>query len=174
MNASRRHRRHLACGRALAAADDRASMAHASSRRRRLPRDECHHRLRHVLLDELRRLLLRRAADLADQDDRLGVRIVVRRRSASMKVVPMIGSPPMPIAVDCPMPRVVTAIRPRRSACPSATRSPPRPSVDRAGMMPTLDWPGEIRPGQFGPTGCDFAASETPSPSPYPAPECPR
>src|SRR6185437_8765035 len=31
----------------------------------------------------------------------------LKRSSASTKFVPMIGSPPMPIAVDCPIPRVV-------------------------------------------------------------------
>src|SRR5438105_4612608 len=51
--------------RAAAAADDRAGVAHALARRRRLAGDERGDRLGHVLLDELGRPLLRRAADLA-------------------------------------------------------------------------------------------------------------
>src|SRR5580658_2658492 len=50
----------------FAAGDDRARVSHASSRRRRLPRDKTHHRLLHICLDELCRPLLRRSADLAD------------------------------------------------------------------------------------------------------------
>ena len=48
--------------------------------RRGLAGDERHHRLAHVALDELRRLLLVAAADLADQHDRLGVRVGLEQR----------------------------------------------------------------------------------------------
>ena len=53
-------------------------MSHASTRRRRAARDEPHHGLRRVsvLLQPLRGVLLRRAADLADHHDALRLRIV--------------------------------------------------------------------------------------------------
>src|SRR5208282_1544635 len=64
------------CG-ALAAADDCAGVAHAAAGRRRLPGDEADHRLLHMLLDEVRGNLFRVAADFADHDDRVRLRIVV-------------------------------------------------------------------------------------------------
>src|SRR6185312_2189920 len=68
------HRLYLVAGRAAAAGYNRAGMAHASARRRGGPGDEAHHRLLDLAaFDELRRLLLGRAADLADHDDRLGL-----------------------------------------------------------------------------------------------------
>ena len=63
-------------GVALAAGDDRAGMAHAAAGRRGAPGDEADHRLLAaalgLVLEELRGVLFRRAADLADHDDRLG------------------------------------------------------------------------------------------------------
>src|SRR6266851_123028 len=79
MNPRSRHRLHLLLGRTLAARDDRTRVTHSPSRRRRLPGDKAHHRLLHIVLDELRRLLLSRPADLADHDDRLGLRIVIQQ-----------------------------------------------------------------------------------------------
>ena len=64
----------LSVGRAAAAGDDRAGVAHALARRGGLAGDERGHRLLDVLRDELRRLLLGGAADLADHEDRLGLR----------------------------------------------------------------------------------------------------
>ena len=62
---------------ALAAADDRAGMAHAAAGRRGLPGDEADHRLLHVFLDEFRGDFFGVAADFADHDDGVGVGIVV-------------------------------------------------------------------------------------------------
>src|SRR5438105_8370459 len=52
------HGLHLLRGRALAARDDRAGVAHAAAGGRRLAADEADHGLGHVGLDEGRRLLL--------------------------------------------------------------------------------------------------------------------
>ena len=63
-----------------------------------------------VLGGPRRRLLLGRAADLADQHERLGLRVVgeqLERRRGTC--VPMTGSPPMPTHVDWPMPASVIA-----------------------------------------------------------------
>src|SRR4051812_14261893 len=70
--------------------------------------------------------------------------------SASMCVVPMTGSPPMPTADEKPMSRSSYIIW--YVSVPDLLTSPIRPGgVMSAGMMPALDCPGEIRPGQFGP-----------------------
>jgi len=58
--------------------------------------DEADDRLFHVRFDKRRRGLFSRAADLADHHDGLGSGSSLKRRSASMCVVPMMGSPPMP------------------------------------------------------------------------------
>src|SRR5690606_12801132 len=65
------HRGELALGGARAARGDRAGVAHALALGRRGTGDEAHHRLGHVLGDELGRLFLGRTADLADHDDAL-------------------------------------------------------------------------------------------------------
>jgi len=50
-----------------------------------------------------------RCPDLADHHDRLGRRrSSLKRRSASVWVVPMIGSPPMPMQVVWPMPSALS------------------------------------------------------------------
>ena len=68
-----------------------------------------------------------------------------------MWLVPMTGSPPMPTAEEKPM---------SRSSCiswyvsvPDLETSPIRPGAGAmsAGMIPALDCPGLIRPGQLGP-----------------------
>src|SRR5215469_7372679 len=68
-----------------------------------------------------------------------------------MCVVPMIGSPPMPTAVENPMSRssyIIWYVR-----VPDFETSPIRPSeVMSAGIMPAFDLPGEATPGQLGPT----------------------
>src|SRR5829696_9311983 len=65
----------LVLGPALAAGDDGAGVPHAAAGRSGAPGDEADHRLLAAPLrlvgDELRRVLLGRAADLADHDDRL-------------------------------------------------------------------------------------------------------
>ena len=65
----------LACARARRAGDDRAGVTHRLAGRRREARDVGDDRLAHVLGDEVGRLLLLGAADLADHHDELGLRI---------------------------------------------------------------------------------------------------
>src|SRR5947199_8481152 len=65
-------RLHLLGGRALAARDDRARVAHASAGGRGLPGDEGDDGLRHVIFSEGGGLLFIRAAYLADHDDAVG------------------------------------------------------------------------------------------------------
>src|SRR6185503_11792618 len=65
-HAGRRQSRHLLVRGALAPGDDRPSMPHAAPGRRRLTRDEAHHRLLEGLLDVFRGFLFGRAADLAN------------------------------------------------------------------------------------------------------------
>src|SRR5436190_17148902 len=57
------------------AGDDRAGMAHRLAWRRREAGDVGEHRLRHVLVHVACRLLLLVAADLADEDDQLRLRV---------------------------------------------------------------------------------------------------
>src|SRR5438132_4482975 len=64
---------------ALAAADDRAGVAHAASRRSSLSGDEADHGLLYVGFDPFRSALFGVAADLADHNDGVGVRIVVEK-----------------------------------------------------------------------------------------------
>src|SRR5262245_42941144 len=68
------HCGNLRRGVALATRDDGAGVPHAAAGRRRAPGDEADHRLLAaapgLVLEELRRVLLGRAADLADHDDR--------------------------------------------------------------------------------------------------------
>ena len=64
--------------RALATGDDRACMTHTLARRRLTAGDERRDRLiLHVLLDPLRGIFLCRAADLTDDEDGVGVGIVL-------------------------------------------------------------------------------------------------
>src|SRR5215831_3470583 len=72
-------------------------------------------------------------------------------RRQSMCVVPMIGSPPIPTAVEKPMSLSSYIIW--YVSVPDLETRPIRPSVVMsAGMIPALDLPGEATPGQFGPT----------------------
>src|SRR5690606_39319310 len=70
-------RRELARRGALAARGDRSGVAHALARWRRGTGDEAVYRLGHVLCYELGGLFFGAAADLADQDDASGLRIVL-------------------------------------------------------------------------------------------------
>src|SRR3954468_10779977 len=76
LDSSRFHCRNFGLGVALAARDDGAGMTHTAARRRGAAGDEADHRLfatpLGLILEELRALSLRRAADLADHHDRLG------------------------------------------------------------------------------------------------------
>src|SRR5208282_5025740 len=74
-DARRGHGRVLVFGGALPAADDGAGVAHAAPRRGRLPGDEADHGLLDVVLDVRGCDFFRIAADLADQDDGVGVRV---------------------------------------------------------------------------------------------------
>ncbi len=67
--------RHLFRGGSLAAGDDGAGMPHPLARRGGDAGDVGRHRLGHVLFDEVGRLFFGGAADLADHDDRFGVRV---------------------------------------------------------------------------------------------------
>src|SRR5262245_22318913 len=65
--------------RAAAARNDRTRVAHALAGRGGLAGDERRYRLGDVLLHKRRRMLLRRTADLAHQEDRLGLRVVLEQ-----------------------------------------------------------------------------------------------
>src|SRR6266702_408595 len=73
------HRSVLVPGGALAAADNRASMAHAASRRRSLPGNEADNRLLHIGFNPFRRAFFGVAADFTDQDDGLRAGIIVEK-----------------------------------------------------------------------------------------------
>ena len=78
-DACRVERRDFVRRRALAAGDDGAGVAHALARRRLTPCDEGGDGLvRHVLLDPLRRVLFGRAADLTDDEDSVGVGVILK------------------------------------------------------------------------------------------------
>src|ERR1051325_5423599 len=62
------------------------------------------------------------------------------------------GSPPMPMAVDCPSPSAVNCPTASYVSVPERETTPTRPSLCMwPGMMPILHLPGEMMPGQFGP-----------------------
>ena len=127
-------------------------MAHRLPRRRGEAGDVREHRLRHLLLDEPRRLLLLVAADLADHDDDLRLRVGleplehVDERRADDRVAadaddrrvaePELGQ----LVAD------LVGERPERDTRPTA----PSRKIS-AGMIPTFAFPGESAPGQFGP-----------------------
>ena len=100
------------------------------------------------------RLLLHAAADLADQDDAVGALVLIQRVSASRVVVPIIGSPPMPMKAECPSPaRWIEADE--RAEVPLREMTPTRPGwntcVLSAGMMPTKHFARRDRPAVLGP-----------------------
>src|SRR5882762_10852100 len=73
------HRGVFVFGSALPAADDGAGVAHPATRRRRLPGDEADDGLLHIGLNPFGGALFRVAADFADQNDGVGVRIIVEK-----------------------------------------------------------------------------------------------
>ena len=89
--------------------DDRAGVSHAASRRRRLARDESDDRLLHAIVHEVARpparpcRRSRPSSRWPSSSDRSRT-----PRGTSMKLVPLIGSPPMPTQVDWPMPARVS------------------------------------------------------------------
>ncbi len=72
-------RLHLVGRGALAAGDNRPGVAHAPPRRRGLAGDESDDRLLDVRLDIGGSSFFRRAADFADQDDGLGLRVLIEQ-----------------------------------------------------------------------------------------------
>src|SRR6266851_8165720 len=73
------HRSVLVPGGTLTAADNRASVAHAASRRRSLPGDEAHNRLLHIGFNPFRGAFFGVPADFTDQDDGLRAGIIVEK-----------------------------------------------------------------------------------------------
>ena len=74
-------------------------------------------------------------------------------RTAWIWVVPMIGSPPTPMQVLCPMPSAVNWATTSYTSVPERLTTPTLPSRKTSpGMIPTRVFvPGVITPGQFGP-----------------------
>ena len=99
MHASALERRHLLGGGAFAAGNDRAGMTHPTSWRRSLSGDEPDHRLSKFTADEIGRVFLRGSSDFANHDHGVRLGIGGKQRSASMKFVPISGSPPIPMHV---------------------------------------------------------------------------
>src|SRR5687767_1810537 len=79
-------------------------MAHAATRRRRNAGDESYDRLLDVLLYELCRLLLCRSTDLADHQNRIGLRIVIEQSDSVDEARPVDG-----IAADADARRLAEA-----------------------------------------------------------------
>jgi len=70
-----------------------------------------------------------------------------------MKFVPLMGSPPIPTHVVWPMPARVNWYTISYVSVPDRLTTPTGPGAQiRPGMMPTFDFPGEMSPGQFGPS----------------------
>ena len=71
-------------------------------------------------------------------------------------VVPIIGSPPMPMKADWPRPARVRLRQTSVPRLPLREITPTRPGLNtsalKAGMMPTKHSPGVTRPAVFGPT----------------------
>jgi len=72
-----------------------------------------------VLRDESGGLLLGTAADLADHDDRLCLRIVVQQANRFNLACPDDGIAPTPIDVLWPMPRLVSCATTSYTSVPS-------------------------------------------------------
>ena len=135
------------------AADDRARVAHRLAGRGGEAGDVGDDGLGHVLGDELRRLLLGRAADLAGHDDQLGLVVGLEE----LEDVDERGARDR-VAADADDPGVAEAALGQLVADLVGQRARARDDADvalgeeAAGMMPTLALPGERMPGQLGPT----------------------
>ena len=141
---------------ALAARDDGAGVAHALAGRRRGPRDEAGDRLVHLLLDEARGALLGAAADLADQDDAVGVRIGLEE----LEHVDEVHAADR-IAADADARRLPDAARRELADRLVGERARARDDADVPGLVDVARHdadlaadagaPGVMTPGQFGP-----------------------
>ena len=154
----RLHGLHLLGRGALAAGDDRAGVAHAAARGRRLPRDEADDRLLHA---EPSRTSAASSSALPPISPIMTIASVagswLKRWRASVWLVPMIGSPPMPMQVVWPMPRAVSCADGLVGQRPAPAHHPDRPAhVDVAGHDPDLallagrDDPGAVGPDEAG------------------------
>ena len=77
----------------------------------------------------------------------------INNSTASFVVVPMIGSPPIPIAVVIPKPCFTTWSAASYVNVPDLETIPTVPFLFfYPGMIPTFASPGVITPGQLGPT----------------------
>ena len=110
--------------------------------------------LRHVLLDPLGRVLFGRAADLPDQDDRVGPRVRLEGGQDVDEVRPVDRVAADAHAGGLPQPQagqlVHRLVRERPRAGNDADRC--RAVWMLPGMIPALHSPGVMTPGQFGPT----------------------
>src|SRR3954453_13746459 len=131
-------RRHLLGGRAFAAADDRAGVAHAAARRCGLPGDERNDRLGHIRLHERRRFLLGRPADLADHDDRFGGIVLLERGQTIDEVRAR-----QRIATDADRGRLAEVTR--LTDCFVRQRSGARDDADRTGTMDVSRHDADLR-----------------------------
>ena len=77
----------------------------------------------------------------------------INNSTACLVVVPIIGSPPIPIAVVIPKPCFTTWSAASYVKVPDLETIPTFPFLKtKPGIIPTLASPGVITPGQLGPT----------------------
>src|SRR6184192_4780190 len=108
-NARIREGLHLRFGRPFARLDDRPRVPHPFSWRRAATGDVGHHRLRDLPSDEIGRFFLGRPADLPHEHNALRRPILLEPGEGLTMLVPMIGSPPIPMHVVWPKPAWVIA-----------------------------------------------------------------
>jgi hypothetical protein len=76
----------------------------------------------------------------------------INNSTASRVVVPIIGSPPIPIAVEIPIPAFTAWSAASYVKVPDLETIPILPGLKtKPGMIPTFASPAVITPGQFGP-----------------------
>ena len=162
----------LGVGGVVRAPDDRAGVAHPLARRGGASGDEGGDGLGHVVLDPVGGLDLVGAADLADHDDAVRLRVGLEPLEQVDEAAAADGSPPMPMRSTVRSRGPTSARPPRRSGCPTAD-DPRRPCrsrrprgrcgcarhdadlaatlEDRIGTLAETRRPGVMMPGQFGP-----------------------
>ena len=156
-DACRVERRDFVRRRALAAGDDGTGMAHALARRRLTPCDEGGDGLvRHVLLDPLRRVLFGRAADLTDDEDGVGVGVVLKELERVDEVRALDG-----VAADADGGRLADACVRELEGCLVGEGAGARDEADVAGFadgarrdaefrLPGGEEAGAVRPDETG------------------------